>query len=127
MSQKDIHDVALLTLEAIKAAKSSGELDPTLSEYNDHLATSIINWLGMMRRRPLTSAYEFLTPPADSDGRRAGWYWRHTGANPRDWVNWHGPFTSRKGAIEAKLALAPRTRALFVLEKVEAEIFGEAQ
>lgn len=122
--QLDVLEAVRLTLEALAQARNSEEA-AQCAEPNAYLTTSLTNYLGLLRRRPLTSAYEFLTPPADLDGRRAGWYWRHPSASSRDWINWHGPFASRKAAVEDKIKLAPRTRSKFLLDKVEREIFSE--
>lgn len=122
MTQRDILDCVKLTLDAIKANRLSDEA-AECSEQNAHLETSLLNYLALLRRRPLTSTYEFLTPPAD-DGRRAGWYWRHPKSDWREYVNWHGPFASRKLAVENRIALAPRTRSEFLVAQAEADIFA---
>lgn len=124
MSQKDILDCVRLTLDALSNARSAGETDgiEALANANEYLGTALVNYVGMLRKRPLLHAYEFLTPPAD-DGRRAGWYWRVTNANPRDYVNWHGPYESRKAASEARLRQkgTPQRK----LDLIENAIFGD--
>lgn len=114
--QKDIHELTLMLLAALHASKSSDEeQDEKVCEAHNHLERHLLNYLALMRKRPLLHAYEYLIPP---NGQACGWYWRHAKASPGDWINWHGPFTSRKAAIEDRLRQkgAPRT-PLDILER----------
>jgi hypothetical protein len=115
---KDIHEAALLLLDALRTSiNSDEETSETLIEANDYLEKALLNYLAMMRTRPLVHAYEYLIPLKGS-GVKPGWYWRHPKHEPKDWVNWHGPFASRKEAISARASQkgAPRT-PLDVLER----------
>ncbi len=105
--QKNIHDLVLLLLEELKLAREAGVETEEIAGANSYLYQHVQAYRTLLRRRILTSTYEFLTPPAD-DGRRAGWYWRHPKHKNNDWVNWHGPFSSRKEAAEDRIKHAKR-------------------
>jgi hypothetical protein len=114
-----------MLLAALRASKDSDEeQDAQTREANDHLEKNVLNWLAMMRKRPLLHAYEYLIPPS---GKACGWYWRHQKADPRDWINWHGPFPSRKAAVEARLRVVHKSGgAKTPLEALEKDIFDAA-
>lgn len=115
--QKDVYDSVRLTLDALASCASE---EASLAEANLWLREQLCDYLARLRRRDLKGCYEFLTPVTSGiNPEQAGWYWRHPKHNPRDSVNWHGPYGSRKAAIEARLKQGPKNR----LELLEADIF----
>jgi hypothetical protein len=117
---KDIHELTLMLLSALREAHK--EIHPEqVTQAHEHLETHLLDYLVLMRKRPLIGAYEFLLPP---NGKGVGWYWRHPKHNPSDWVNWHGPFTSRKAAAEARIRETRATGAPKTpLDVLERDIF----
>lgn len=115
--QKDIYDSVRLTLDALAITQSE---DPSLAEANLWLREQLCDYLARLRKRDLKGCYEFLTPITSSTNpEQAGWYWRHPKHDPRSALNWHGPFSSRKAAVENRLKHGPKNR----LELLEADIF----
>lgn len=116
-SHKDTHDLVHLLLGSLSTMEKP---DEATLDANTRLLNACLLWLAQMRKRPLTSCYEFLIPPG-GDASRAGWYWRHPKHNPKDYVNWHGPFPSRKAAVEARLRQPGAHRV--PLDVIEADVF----
>lgn len=116
-SHKDTYDLVHLLLNSL----TSLEGDEHVLDARDRLQAACLLWLAQMRKRPLTGCYEFLTPPG-GDAKRVGWYWRHPKFDPKDFVNWHGPYPSRKLAVEARIS--QRGAARVPLDVLEADIFA---
>lgn len=121
---QDVYDCVQLLLNALALSKASGtETDATASA-NDYLHHHLQNYRGLLYARPLTACYEFMVPRLGSKNPlhwKAGWYWRHPKHTAANAMNWHGPFASRKAAVQARLATLKRSGApatpLAVLER----------
>jgi hypothetical protein len=79
------------------------------------LYEQIINYQGMLRKRPLTRPIEFITRAAGPGFSQAGtgWYYQpitlraNTGPSP---INWIGPFASHHEAEQQRISHLPKTK-----------------
>ena len=119
----ELHEATLYLLSCIKDVVNEGKATTQTQEANEYLRTRLLNYLVLMRKRNLQEAYEFIHTT------NGGWGWYYKGREAEH-VNWFGPFTSRKAAIEARTNRvqklgAPRT-PLNVLERQLLEKCGVA-
>lgn len=77
---------------------------------NEYLTHHLTNYRGLLYARPLTACPDSRSADASLHWK-AGWYWRHPKQLARDAANWHGPFSSRKAAVQDRLAHAKRQGA----------------
>lgn len=78
------------------------------------LYEQIINYQGMLRKRPLTRSVEFITRAAGPgfSASGTGWYYQpvslRAGHTPH--INWIGPFASHHEAAQMRIAHLPKNR-----------------
>ena len=124
--EPDAQQQLATALNAVLALIPMVNLDPKndaqTRDATRYLYEQIMNYRGLLRKRPLTRNIEFLVPAGEASA--AGWYYRAAEAltpslgaarSLRSYhhptANWHGPFPSRKAAQHAAEAHLPRTRA----------------
>lgn len=113
----DVNTAVQILLQCLRDSKLSGDETPQTAGANQYLGERLLNYLVLMRSRPLTSTYEFIIPATGL--KDAGWYYKPSNSQA---FNWQGPYASRKAAVEAKTNRkgAPKTN----MQMVEIEIFG---
>jgi hypothetical protein len=83
------------------------------------LYEQIINYQGMLRKRPLTRTVEFITKAAGPGFSHSGtgWYYQPVSLRPNSLphINWIGPFSSHHEAEQKRIEHLPKNRTKLAL------------
>jgi hypothetical protein len=113
---QDLHESTEILIDQITHLRRDANTTSEEKRAASYLYDAIMNYRAMLRKRPLTGAYEFISPP----GGIPGWYYRCNTTDPKAAFNWKGPYPSRKAAVEARTYRPnnPKTRLAFIEQKL---------